>query len=47
MIEYVIVFMITLFLGVFYKFYYAPKKALNWYKKTIEGLGYKVKLLPV
>lgn len=46
MIEYILTIVILLGVGVYYKFYYAPKKALDWYKRTIEGLGYKVKLFP-
>lgn len=47
MIEYIFTLIVLAVVGVFYKFYYKPKKTLDWYKKTMEGLGYKVKLFPI
>ena len=46
MIEYFLTILIILAAYVFYKFYYRPKRTLNWYKETLEGLGYKVNMLP-
>ena len=46
MIEYFISIFIILAVYVFYAFYYSPKKTLQWYKDTLEGLGYKVKMHP-
>lgn len=47
MIEHIITILIILIIVAFLKLYYLPNKALNWYKNTIEALGYKVKLYPL
>ena len=35
-------FFICFSLWIYYTCYYKPRKLLNWYKDTLEGLGYKV-----
>ena len=38
----IVSFVVILSLWFYYSFYYKPRKVLNWYKDTLEGLGYKV-----
>lgn len=47
MIQYILTLIVIALVALYYKFYYTPKKTLEWYKRTMEGLGYKVKLFPI
>lgn len=46
MIEYLLLFGVTIFCYLYYSFVFKPKQLYNFYVNTLESLGYRVNKLP-